>query len=229
MANYHLEIKNITREKDDPNSCRTKRSSISRRASYICGKKLYDNYLHQNCYNKRSDVLFRAVYMPEIAPPEYGELQTLCDEIEKAEKRKDSRTAKEFIGALPNELGIDENIRIVTDFVGNNFADHGLVAIVAIHEGHKEKDPSRNNPHAHILVSTRTLGKDGFNHKKFRELDKRQNIEIWREHWARLQNRAYERNNLDIRVSHKSLEVQGIEREPLPHIPLKEWQLEKRE
>ena len=44
-------------------------------------------------------------------------------------------------------------------------------------------------------------------------------INIWREQWALVQNRAYERNGLDIRVSHESLEVQGIrDREPIIHI-----------
>lgn len=44
-----------------------------------------------------------------------------------------------------------------------------------------------------------------------------------------MQNRAYERNGLDIRVSHESLEVQGIkDREPTIHLSLSDWQKEKR-
>lgn len=50
---------------------------------------------------------------------------------------------------------------------------------------------------------------------------------MWWEHWARLQNRAYERNKLDIRVSHESLKVQGKKRIPTPHLSVVEWQREK--
>ena len=53
-------------------------------------------------------------------------------------------------------------------------------------------------------------------------------VEIWREGWANIQNRAYERNGLDIRVSHESLEVQGTCREPIPHLSRIDWQKEER-
>ena len=52
---------------------------------------------------------------------------------------------------------------------------------------------------------------------------------MWRKDWADVQNRAYERNRLDIRVSHESLEVQGVrDRKPTPHLSLADWQREKR-
>lgn len=44
-----------------------------------------------------------------------------------------------------------------------------------------------------------------------------------------MQNRAYERNGLEIRVSHESLEVQGIRgREPTIHLSRIDWQREQR-
>lgn len=219
MANYHLEIKNVSRGNGD---------SITRRTSYIFGEKLRDNYLGNNCYKTRSDVLFRNVFLPINAPPEYGDLQTLCDEIDKAEKRYDARTAKEFIGSLPNELPQSEIVKIVEDFVKTNFIENGFAVVAAIHEGHNDKDKNLNNPHVHILVTTRTLDTNGFDCKKARELDQKENVQKWREEWAIVQNRAYERNGLDIRVSHESLEVQGKKRKPTPHISVIDWQKEKK-
>lgn len=157
---------------------------------------------------------------------EYGDLQTLCNEIDRSEKRYDARTAKEFIGALPNELPVDEIIKIVVEFVKENFIKQGLAVMAAIHKGHNAEDMSRNNPHVHILVTTRTLNANGFNPKKLRELNQKKNVELWRKHWARLQNREYERNGLDIRVSHESLEVQGQKRIPTPHLSVADWQRE---
>ena len=43
-----------------------------------------------------------------------------------------------------------------------------------------------------------------------------------------MQNRAYERNHLNIRVSHERLEAQGLDREPTNHLSLVDWQREKR-
>ena len=99
-------------------------------------------------------------------------------------------------------------MHIVNEFIENNFLCHGLCAVVAIHEGKNEKQPSKNNPHAHIIVPTRTVSSKGLNEKTYREFDKSEYIDIWRAQWADVQNRAYERNNLPMRVSHESLEAQ---------------------
>ncbi|MBP0956483.1 MAG: MobA/MobL family protein [Oscillospiraceae bacterium] len=117
---------------------------------------------------------------------------------------------------------------IVSEFVNSNFTEHNLCSIAAIHRGEYIYDPSRNNPHVHIVVSTRTIDADGFSKKKFREYDKPIYLMHWREHWANIQNRAYERNGLDIHVSHESLEKQGIDREPVKHLSLIDWQKELR-
>lgn len=43
-----------------------------------------------------------------------------------------------------------------------------------------------------------------------------------------IQNRAYERNGLDIRVSHESLKVQGVyDREPTIRLSRIDWQREQ--
>lgn len=68
MANFHLEVKNISRGNG---------GSITRRASYIYGEKLHDNYLGKICYNNRDDVLLRKIFLPSNSPLEYGDLQTL--------------------------------------------------------------------------------------------------------------------------------------------------------
>lgn len=220
MANYHLEIKNISRGKG---------RSITKAANYISGERLRDNYNDRTYYRQRQDVLYHQIFQPVKAPPEFRNLQNLCDEIDKAEKRYDARTAREFIGSLPNELPTHELIQIVQEFVSDNFVEHDLCAIAAIHEGRNETDPGKNNPHVHILVSTRTVGPDGFSKKKDRERNNIKYIDIWREEWAQVQNRAYERNGYDIRVSHQSLEVQGEKnRGPTIHLNHTDWQKEQR-
>ncbi len=220
MANFHLEIENISRGKG---------RSVVKSANYISGKKLHDDYNSKTYYNTRSDVLYTGIFLPNNTPPEYHQLQVLCNELDRAEKRFDARTAREFIGSLPNELPVNELKLIVNEYVNINFVEHDLCAIAAIHEGRNDTEPEKRNPHVHILVSTRTVGPDGFNKRKDREHNKRKYIGIWREQWAQVQNRAYERNGYDIRVSHESLEVQGEkEREPTIHISRIDYQKEQR-
>lgn len=218
MANYYFDASIINR----------KRGSVTGRCSYISGKRLYDSYKGEHCYNERHDVVYTNIYLPHGVPDEYNDMQTICTKLEEAEHRRDARTARCFIGSLPNELSIGDWIRIVSEFVKPNFTEHNLCSIAAIHRGEDIFDPSRNNPHVHIVVSTRTIDADGFSKKKFREYDKPIYIMHWREHWADVQNRAYERNGLDIRVSHETLEKQGIDREPLKHLSIIDWLKEQR-
>lgn len=218
MANFHLEVDVISRGK---------RKSIVKAVSYIAGKRLHDHYNGTTYYNNRKDVLYYDIFQPVNAPSEFHDFQKLCDEIDKAENRYDARTAREFKGSLPNELPIHELIQIVEEYIRINFVDQGLCAIAAIHEGRNEANPSKSNPHVHIIVPTRFVEQDGFSKKKDREHNNRKYIDIWREDWANVQNQAYERNGLDIRVSHESLEVQGIDREPTIHISRIDWQKEK--
>ena len=218
MANYHLEVGIISRGKG--------RSAV-KSISYICGEKLQDQYNGRTYYNRRQDVLQYKIFLPDNAPPEFNHLQSLCNAIDKAEHRYDARTAREFKGSLPNELPFLEQFQIVKDYIDNNFVSYDLCAIAAIHEGKNEADPKKNNPHVHIIVPTRSVTLAGFSKKKNREWDKRKYICIWREEWANEQNRDYERNGMDIRVSHESLEVQGKNREPTIHLNRIDFQREK--
>ena len=122
MANYHFEVGIISRGK-----CR----SVVRSASYITGKKLHDCYNGRTYYHQRMDVLYFKIFLPDNALSEFDNLQNLCDEINKAERRYDARTAREFKGSLPNELQRYEQKHIVEEFVNNNFIPYNLCAIVA--------------------------------------------------------------------------------------------------
>jgi len=220
MSNYHFEATAISRGKG---------RSVTSAASYICGRKLRDSYNGRTYYNSRKDVVWQKIFLPDNAPRKFHDLQQLCNEIEGAEIRWDARTARQFIASLPNELPPGELVRIVDEFIEPNFVAYGLCAIAAIHRGHNAEDPSRNNPHVHIIVPTRAVDENGFCKLKDREHNKRMYINIWREQWAEVQNRAYERCRLDIRVSHESLEVQGKrDREPTIHLRRIDWQREQR-
>lgn len=220
MSNYHFEAAIISRGNA---------RSVTGSVSYICGRTLRDRCNDKMYYHHWKDVVWQKIFLPDHAPAEFRQLQRLCDEIERAEVRWDARTARQLIASLPNELPPGEQIRIVREFIEDNFVSCGLCAVAAIHRGLNRNDPSRNNPHVHIIVPTRTFGPDGFSPWKDREHNQRKYIKIWREQWAAVQNRAYERNGLDVQVSHEALEVQGKRnREPTIHLSRIDWQKEQR-
>ena len=78
-----------------------------------------------------------------------------------------------------------------------------------------------------MILSTRTLGMDGFSAKKDRTLDRTANMKPWREQWVLVQNEAYKRNNLALHVDHESLEVQGIYRTPTRYLQQREWRKQR--
>ena len=84
--------------------------------------------------------------------------------MEEAEKTKDSRLAREFVAALPIELGKDEWVDLLSKFIQEEFVDEGMCADVAIH------DTDGHNPHAHIMLTVRPLNENGtWQHKTEKE------------------------------------------------------------
>jgi ATP-dependent exoDNAse (exonuclease V) alpha subunit len=82
-----------------------------------------------------------------------------------------------------------------------------MVADVALHRDNKE------NPHAHILLTTRTLTPEGFG-AKHREWNARTELIQWREQWAAVANEHLLNAGLGIRIDHRTLEAQGIDLVP---------------
>ena len=75
--------------------------------------------------------------------------------MEANEKTKDSRLAREFVVALPIELGKDQWTALLTEYIQSNFVAEGMCADVAIH------DTDGHNPHAHIMLTVRPLDEQG--------------------------------------------------------------------
>lgn len=125
--------------------------------------------------------------------------------------------AREFEVALPSELSDQERQNLAHDLARELMVKHQCAVDVAIHAPGGEGD--NRNHHAHILLSTRRLTKDGFG-EKTRELDDRKTgqVEEWRARWAELSNRALERAGHRVRIDHRSLKAQGVEREPTTHL-----------
>ncbi len=117
---------------------------------------MYNNYDGvQHDYTLKQGLIWQQVFLPPMATAEWADREVLWNAVEEAEKNKDSRLAREFVVALPVELGRDEWITLLTDFIQTNFVAEGMCADVCIH------DTDGHNPHAHIMLTVRPLTKDG--------------------------------------------------------------------
>lgn len=206
MAIFHLTLKNVSRGKGQ---------SAVAKAAYNAREELTNEATgEEHDYTRAEGLIFKGIFAPKDAPEWANDRESLWSEVEKAETRKNSRVAREIEIGLPYELTEEQRRQLVTDFVRENFVRHGLVADVAIHAPDREGDD--RNHHAHLLLTTRQIGPEGFG-AKLRKLEGPEQLETWRENWARTTNRYLERHGHDARIDHRSLEAQGIDREPTTH------------
>ena len=147
MAIYHLEAKIVSRGSG--------RSACAAAAYMSCSKILNDYDGVEHDYTRKRGLVWGQVFLPQNAPAEWQDRSVLWNAVEEEEKTKDSRLAREFVAALPVELGRDEWKKILSEFIEQQFVADGMCADVVIH------DTGTGNPHAHIMLTVRPLDKNG--------------------------------------------------------------------
>jgi len=123
---------------------------------------------------------------------------TLWNTVEATEKRKDAQLSRYFDVALPVELNREQQLELIRSYCQNHFVDAGMIADVALH------DLDSQNPHAHVMLTMREVGPNGFGNK-VREWNDRAQLENWREKWTIEANRALKDANSKSRIDHRSL------------------------
>jgi len=226
MAIFHLDIRPVTRS--------TGRNATSA-AAYRSGESIRDERTGTRYnHSKRQDVLHKEIFLPtKLEGPDAGmewarERASLWNAAEKAEKQSNSRVAREYMAALPAELSPERRIALARAF-SREIADRYNVAVdLAIHEPRPQGDP--RNFHAHLLATTREVTPEGLGAKAGIDMTgevrselglppSRQEFVTLRARWAELTNEALREANSEARIDHRSLEAQGIDREPTPHLP----------
>jgi ATP-dependent exoDNAse (exonuclease V) alpha subunit len=217
MAIFHLSVKTLGR---------TKNHKAVAAAAYRSGTKLNDeHYAMTHDYTQRKGVAHCEIMAPNGAPEWAYDRERLWNEVEKAEKRKDSQVAREIEVALPRELQHEAQLALVRRFVVDETVALGMVADIALHERHASD--GGDNPHAHILLTMRTVGPEGFGPKD-REWNKTELVESWRERWGTFCNEALAAAGEEARVDHRTLAAQGIMREPTLHLGKEAFHAEQR-
>jgi Ti-type conjugative transfer relaxase TraA len=203
MAIYHFSAKVISRAAG---------SSALAAAAYRSASRLYDERLDRpHDFTNKAGVIHSEVMLPEGAPEHLRLREALWNAVEGAEVRKDAQLAREIEFALPRELSPEMGIGLARDFVDREFVGLGMAADLNVHwDIGADGEPK---PHAHVMLSMRELGEDGFG-AKVREWNRTELLQHWREAWADLVNERLASLDIDARIDHRSLEAQGIELEP---------------
>lgn len=211
MAIFHLNARIVSRAKGQ--------SAVAKAAYNAHDLLTNQNTGDRHDYRYKGEVVFSGIFVPKNAPDWVQELaqdrQALWSAVEQRETRKNSQLAREIEIALPHELTDKQREYLVKDFVRENFVRPGMIADVAIHAPSPEGD--KRNHHAHILLTMRYITPDGFG-EKMRELNGREQLKEWREKWEHIANRYLEKFGHEARIDSRSLEAQGIDREPTSHV-----------
>ncbi|MCU6433693.1 MobA/MobL family protein [Undibacterium sp. Jales W-56] len=105
-----------------------------------------------------------------------------------------------------------QHIILLERFVHTQLTSKGMIADVVIHN-------KKGNPHAHILLTTREINitNDGFG-KKNRDWNSKEQLDEWREQWAKHCNRRLSIASSKSRIDHRSLQDQGLDQIPTVHV-----------
>jgi ATP-dependent exoDNAse (exonuclease V) alpha subunit len=211
-------------------------------AAYRAGERIRDERsgeLHN--FTRRRDVLHTEIFLPRqfdgVAVSWARNREKLWNTAEHAEKRHNSRTAREYQVTLPSELNATQRVALARAFAREVAERYKVVVDLAVHEPRPGGDP--RHFHAHLLATTREVTPTGLSAKAGLDMhelerrrrglpDHRQEYHNVRERWADLVNDALREAHVAARVDHRSLAAQGIDREPLPHIPLAHLKMERR-
>ena len=233
MALYHFSVTQVKRSAGQ--------SAIAC-ASYRAGESLYSQYYDEiSDYSKKGGVIYSEIMLPENAPKEYSDRQTLWNAVEDVEKHPKAQLAYSFDIALQNELSQEENLSLARRFVKEQLVADGMIADLAVHDPERDGNP---NPHIHILATMRPLNPDGSRGAKQRReylyddqgnplLDENrkqkyravpttdwgapEKLQRWREAWANMVNSKFEEKGLPCRVDHRSYADQGVSDLPMIH------------
>lgn len=236
MAIYHLNVKIFSRSTG---------SNAPSAAAYRAGERIRDErsgriYDHSG----RDDVLHKEIILPSrFAGTQMDwarDRANLWNAAEAAEKRKDSRVAREYTVALPVELNANQRLLLVRGFAQELSDVYRFAVDVAVHAPRDYPGSDPRNFHAHLLATTREATVEGLAAKTTLELNDSSRRQLGlspgvnelirvRERWATVTNQALHDAHVSARIDHRTLKAQGIEREPVHRRPRVSYDLEPRD
>jgi ATP-dependent exoDNAse (exonuclease V) alpha subunit len=234
MAVYFLNLKTFGRAGG---------SSAASAVAYRAGERIRDERTGKTYdHSDRQDVMHKEIVLPkQFADEEMAwarDRASLWNAAESAETRKNARVAREYLVALPVELSPPQRLELVRGFSQELSDRYGFAVDFAIHAPRDFPGSDPRNFHAHLLATTREVKMEGLGAKTTLDMSDGNRRELGlppvinellhvRERWAAVTNEALQEAHISTRVDHRSLEAQGIDREPSPRIPRAAFEMER--
>ncbi len=234
MAVYFLNMKTFGRAGG---------SSAASAAAYRAGERIRDERTGRTYdHSEREDVLHKEIVLPGRFSGEdmawARDRASLWNAAESAETRKNARVAREYLVALPVELSPPQRLELVRGFSQELSDRYGFAVDVAVHAPRDFPGSDPRNFHAHLLTTTREVQMEGLGAKTTLDMSDRNRRELGlppvinellhvRERWAAVTNEALQQAHQASRIDHRSLEAQGVDREPRPQIPRAAFEMER--
>jgi ATP-dependent exoDNAse (exonuclease V) alpha subunit len=234
MAVYFLNLKTFGRANG---------SSAASASAYRAGERIHDERTGKTYdHSERQDVMHKEIVLPsKFVNDEMAwarDRSSLWNAAENAETRKNARVAREYLVALPVELSPPQRTGLVRRFSQELSDRYGFAIDVAIHAPRDFPNSDPRNFHAHLLATTREVTTAGLGAKTTLEMNDGKRGELGlepainellhvRARWASVTNEALQEAQITARIDHRSLEAQGIDREPQPHIPRAAFEMER--
>ncbi|AXD52435.1 conjugal transfer protein [Salmonella enterica] len=194
MAIFHLDFKIVKRSEG--------MTSVAK-AAYHARTRITDDRIGQVFdFSHRTDLHGHIILAPVSAPSHIVKSSSaLWNEVERVERQNNGQTARYFDVAIPVELNNDDKKKLVAEYCQKNFVDKGMIADIAFH------DLDGKNPHAHVMLTLKTITAAGFG-KKDRSWNDKKMVVQWRESWATMSNSYLETAGSEERIDHRSLRTQ---------------------
>ena len=212
-----------------------------------------EHYGKVHDYSKKEDLVFSKIFLPEHILKKFSNREYLWNEVEKIEKSKNSQLARNLLFTLPRELNEEDRIRLISEFIEENFTSKGMIADCNVHN--PLASDNEEQPHAHILLTLREIDEHGKWKPKCRKeyiLDengekiklksgnyKSRKVNLndwnepdkakeWRENFSKKANEYLEKNGINKRIDPRTFEEQGREELPQVHLGTASYQMEKK-
>ncbi|MBW9069488.1 Ti-type conjugative transfer relaxase TraA [Agrobacterium pusense] len=229
MAIYHLSTKPVSRSSG--------RSAVAS-AAYRCAVLLTnhrDGLVHD--FTRKEGVEHKEIVLPDGLSADWAlDRSALWNAAEFAEKRRDARVAREFEIALPHELSPEGRLKAARAFAQDLANRYGAAVDFAIHSPSEHGDI--RNYHAHVLMTTRQLGRTRLGEKTYLEHKNARllangmattdmQLRDIRQAWEGIANRQLQREGLDVRIDHRSHMERGLELSPTEHMGVHASQMQQ--
>ena len=186
-------------------------------SAYRSCDKIVDNDGCLHNYKNKHGYVAGGVILPEGAPEELRNRQTLWQRHDQKEIRKDAQIFREVEVALHNSLNYEASSRVISS-IGEKLAEMGMCVQWDIHDTTKR---GQRNLHAHLMLSMRELLPDGTFGNKNRSWNMFNGglnlADVLRPFAAALMNEELQRMGISDRVEHESFADRGIDKVPTVH------------